>query len=858
MKFSLKWLGDFIDVQSFFNEPEKLAETLTQAGLEVDSIVDQKSGFKNIVVAEIQSVEKHPQADRLTLCKVSDGKNIYSVVCGAKNHKTGDKVVLTKPGAVLKGEFPIKSSRIRGVKSEGMLASPSELGFSASEKEEGIWILPKESKVGVDFSEHQSLNDVILDITVPPNRSDCLSHKGLAREISCLFSLPFSLKQKTLKGDQKLSVKKSISVEVKDSKACPRYCGRLIEGVTVKESPLWLKERLKSLGLKSINNIVDITNFVLWDRGQPLHAFDRDKIQSLIVDRSQKNEKFLSLDEQEQALTGEELTIRDKSRVLALAGVIGGMDSSITDSTKNIFIEAAFFAPENIRRTSRRLGLETDSSYRFSRGIDFLAVQEAMDWACYLIQEEAGGKVSGDFYDISDKKKDKFSEIKLHLEDLESRLGYKLKPSQFENWMKRLSCKVKVSGNSFQVTAPSFRTDLKIKEDLIEEFARLEGYNKIPETLPFLSTAPQPSSDLFLNSQKLIHFLSGKGWYQTLNYSFCDPDHYKDFLNEHFYLEDILGDNKELTEGFSGEAGNTDFLKKNAPAQGNGNISEAKTQPIKNSFKENAQTEEQAKKTFSVNNPISQQLSLMKPLLIPDLVKNAVRNFRHNNKFGQIFELSPVFYQKGGSYGQELNLALLLWGSPLDIWKNKKTPNVYIIKSVLESLLTTFSIKACIMESSSSAISFLHPRQNIVLKFKNKTVGFVGSLHPRLLQKYKLPLDLALAELSWEFLNQRQSKSFKFKPLSSLLTVEKDLSFIVPFHLSVEIVRKEIKKSLGSLCERVDVFDVYEKSKERSVSFRMSLIPKDKSWTDEQLQAFLNQAIDSLKKKFSVSLKLGD
>ena len=819
MKFSLRWLADFISAERFFNEPEKLTGRLTQAGLEVDSYEDQKAQFKNVIVAKIESVEKHLQADRLTLCQVFTGEKIYSIVCGAKNHKAGDKVILALPGAILPGDLKIKKTRIRGIDSEGMLASRRELGFES--EEEGIWILSPEAEVGKSFSEQEGLDDVIFDITVPPNRSDCLSHKGLAREISCLFSIPFSAKEQSLKMDSSVSVKKSLSVEVKDKTACPRYCGRLIEEVSIGESPEWLKQRLKSLGLKSINNVVDITNFVLWDRGQPLHAFDRDKIQSLTVNRSQKGEKFLALDENERVLTEEDLTIRDNNKVLALAGVIGGMDSGITEETKNVFIESAGFAPEKIRRTSRRFGLETDSSYRFARGIDPLAVKEAMDLACCLIQKEAGGKVSTDFYDIyrDQKSSDK---IEIRLEELEERLGYEVSSSLFQDWMKRLDCQIKSSKNSFEVLPPSYRQDLKIKEDLIEEFARLEGYDKIPETLVSFTSTPKESDPRFLNSQKLIHFLSGKGWHQALNYSFCDPEYYREFLKDQLYLEELTG-NWETNEQ---NRKSKDHLKEQTAG---------------------------GKHSFSINNPISRQLSLMKPLLIPDVVKNVVNNFRHNNKFGQIFELSSIFYQEENSYKQELHLGLARWGSPVDIWTKGEIPNVYHIKSVLEAMFKAFGRKGWSWRPAE--VSFLHPGQTLLLTLQNQCIGFLASLHPRLLQKYKIPLDLAVAEIHWEFLNQKASPPLKFKNFSNLLTVEKDLCFVIPPDLLVEDIRKEIKKSLGSLCEKVEVFDLYEKQKERSVSFRMYLTPEDKSWTDDQLQAFLNQVIDRLQKKFSIHLK---
>lgn len=831
MKFSLKWLGDFIEVGNFFNEPENLAKALTQAGLEVESFEDQKAQFKNIVIAQIESVKKHPQADRLTVCKVSTGAESYSVVCGAKNHKRGDKVVLAKPGAILREDFLIKKSRIRGIDSEGMLISRAELGFEVEDKDEGIWILSEEVQVGANLSEQFNLEDIIFEIDVPPNRSDCLSHKGLAREISCLFSLPFSEKEISVKEDKSLSVQKSFKVEVIDIEACPRYCGRLIKGVKIEESPPWLKERLKSLGLKSINNVVDITNFVLWDRGQPLHAFDRDKIQTLIVDQSRKNEKFLALDDSELVLTGEELTIRDQGKILALAGVIGGMDSSITKETKDIFIESAGFSPEKIRKTARRFGLETDSSYRFARGIDLTAVKEAMDLACSLISQWAGGKISGDCYDIYNKQTSS-ADIEISLEDLETRLGYNILSSAFQDWMGRLGCKVKTSRqqNTFKVSPPSYRPDLKIKEDLIEEFARLEGYDKIPESPAPVAELSKDSDSHFLSSQKLVCFLSGKGWHQAINYSFCDPDYYKNFLSGKFYLE-------VLTESFQKEESKN---KKGSVKRGN----------------EGKAGTSQGRTTFFVNNPISQQLSLMKPLLIPDIVKNIVSNFRHNNKFGQIFELSPIFYQEGEDYKQETHLGLAFWGSPVDIWRGKEIPNIYSTKSVLESLFEVFRIKGCLWKSAE--IPFLHPKQSLILRFQNKVIGFLGSLHPQLLQKYKVPLDLAVAEIHWDFLEQVRKKPLKFKPFSNLLTVEKDLCFVIPLSLSVEEVKREMKKSLGSLCESIEIFDVYEKQGERSVSFRMRLTPEDKSWTDQQLQVFLNTVIESMYKKFSIRLKYTD
>ena len=802
MKFSIQWLADFVTVKDFLSDPDTLSESLTRAGLEVESVQDFSKQFKNVVVAEIKTLDKHPNADRLTLCKVSTGKASYSIVCGAKNHKVGDKVVLALEGAILHGDFVIKKSRIRGEESEGMLASSSELGLK-EESEDGILILPPEAELGLNFATYYGLDQFVLDVNITPNRSDCLSHVGLAREISCLFGRSFLKPVKKLNCDKELLVRKKLKVEVVERRSCPRYSGRYIEGVTVGESPEWLKQRLKSVELKPINNVVDITNYVLWDRGQPLHAFDADKINSISVKKSVKGEKFLSLDENTLTLTGEELTIRDKDKVLALAGVIGGQDSCISSKTKNIFLESAYFRPEEIRRTSRRFGLQTDSSYRFSRGIDPETVKEALDFACAIIQEVAGGKVSEDLYDFYSKPVEPKS-ISITLKDLESRLGYKVELSNFLKWMKLLKCEVEDSKKeSLTVKVPSFRSDLTIKEDLIEEFARLEGYDSIPEILP-KSFLPKDWDSQFVSLQKLQNLIRNQGCSQVINYSFSDPDFYKEFLKEKEELKSI-------------------GLK--------------------------------AKDFFSIKNPISHRLSIMKNFLTPDIFKNIHHNFRHGNKVGNIFETSPVFYTDANQYHQNYHVALAKWGQLVNLWATKKTPNVFHLKSIMENTLTRLSYKGFRWKQVSSPVPFLHPEQTLLLEVQSRTIGYIGTLHPYLQSKYKMPIDIALAEFDLGELWKCSNESLKVKNLSPFSTLEKDLTFIIPSHIVVADIQREIQKVLGSVCEKVEVFDFYKKNNERSVSFRLYLTPEKESWTDHDLQNFQTKVIEHIAKKFSVDLK---
>lgn len=802
MKFSLNWLNDFVKTEDFFSEPEKLSEVLTNKGLEVEEVQDLRSQFKSIIVGEIKEVHKHPQADRLTLCKVSTGKEVLSIVCGAKNHKAGDKVALALPGACLPGNFVIKKSKIRGEESSGMLASASELGLS--DESDGILILPASAKVGENIAHFLDLNDIIFDVSVTPNRADCLSHFGLAREISCLFDTPLKNQSKSDLNTKKGVSIKSLPVKIKDKSGCSRYSGRIIQNVNIKESPDWLKKRLNTVGLKSINNVVDVTNYVLMELGQPLHAFDRDKIKSISVDKSIKNEKFKTLDGSELTLTGEELVIRDDKNVLALAGVIGGENSSVTSETKNIFLESAYFRPEEVRRSARRFGLQTDSSYRFSRGTDPEMVKHALDRACALIQRLSEGEISEDVHDIHPHLAS-IESIFITQEDLETRLGYEVKSFDFLKYMKNLKCEVlTIKDKTFKVTPPSFRVDISIKEDLIEEFARLKGYDEVPSVF---RKAPQlhfVNSDIFY-FQKIENILKNQGWHQTIHYSFTDADFQKIFIKD-------LKDLKDFGLGISD--------------------------------------------SFSLKNPISAHLSFMKNILTPDLFQTAVNNFRKNNKQGQIFEVSPVFQKDNKEYKQEYHLGLVHWGSFIDLWsKNKSIPNIFYVKSAVEIFLKQMRIKSFIWKPISSSLPFLHPKQTLLLEVQGKKLGFIGAIHPAFQKKYKIPVPIALGEIHLETLKQCKLSSLKVSSVSDQVSVERDISFVVPLNVSAGKVQEAIKKAAGSSCYQVDIFDIYEKEDTRSISFRMHLLSfSNKSFTDQDLQEIQKRVIDKVTSNLSISL----
>ena len=809
MKFSLNWLGEFVSVKDFPENPEILMSALTEKGLEAEGREDFP--IKNVIAGEIKSIKKHPNADRLTLCEVWTGKDTLPVVCGAKNHREGDRVALVLPGAVLPGNVRVKKTRIRGEESCGFLASAKELGLEA--RSDGVLILPPDSAPGTPFvslSQGRGADDVVIEVNVTPNRADCLSHLGLAREISSLFRRPFTDKKEEPKPDKKTLCR--LSLKVKDTLSCPRYCGRWISGVTIQPSPHWLRMRLNRMGLKSINNIVDVTNYILMERGQPLHAFDGDKIfpPSLIVALSKKNEKFTALDERELCLTGEELTIRDGKGPLALAGVIGGLSSAVSHKTKNIFLESACFRPESVRKTARRFGLETESSYRFSRGVDPTAVREALDQACVLIQRLAGGRVSQNVYDeyprpFQPKK------ISLSLFDVESRLGLKADPREIKDCLVRLKCQVSSDASSpdrFEVLPPPFRVDLSLKEDLIEEFARLKGYDQISQPPPRPARELKNSNKEFFRDRAVSKVMESHGWRQVVNYSFSDPDFYDPFIKDR--------------DKFTGL-----------------------------SFQE----------VFSVSNPISSQLSLMKPLLIPGLIQVAVNNFRRSNKQGRIFETAPVFYRSRKNYEQRSHVGLACWGSPPDFRSQPPVPGVFHIKSALEFLLRRFRGEGWTWKPLSDPPFCFHPAQALSLWAQDRPVGLIGSVHPSLKQKYKMPVDMAFGEFDvgafWKL------QPVQFKSFSELPSVERDLCFVIPLDVPAGEVREAIHRILGPVCDEVVIFDIYEgtgppgaSGKERSVSFRMFLTPEKRAWTDSELNALQEKVIQGITKSFpSVRLK---
>ncbi len=865
MKISLKWLQDYIDVQEFFSKPDELGEILTHGGLELENIQRESERLDSVVVGHICSLEQHPQADRLTLCQVDVGeKNLRPIICGATNHKQGDKVVVALPGAKLSCGLHIKKSKIRGIESLGMLCSESELGFT--EKSEGICILPSEAPVGTSYAEYTRLDDVILELNVTPNRADCLSHVGLARELGALLGLEVqSPKVHFEMGGH--SVEEAAELELLSVDLCPRYAGCLIKGVKVGESPDWMKARLEAVGIHSINNVVDVTNYVMMELGQPLHAFDIRFIegQKILVERSKKGEEFTSLDGTKIELTGSELAIRDKKKVIALAGIIGGLNSGVVQETTDIFIESAHFTPKTVRSTSRRLGFQTDSAYRFARGTDPQGVKYALQRSCHLIQKMAGGEVSCDFYDEYPEPIVS-TPVAVRYQTLEDRLGYPVSKEDFHLWMKSLGCEfVKTEDFSTTLRPPSYRWDLKIEMDFVEEYARLKGYNKIPEHLPALVDPPSEHHSFYKTDRVLTQWMCEQGYFQAVNYH---------FIGESF-LKSFLGDISKLF--FYAHGG------------GSAHGCDGGTRDCVGDYSHHTHSHGLEWGPILVKNPLSEDTNAMRTMLLPGLMKNLLYNYRHGSHYGRLFELGKTFARRTDSafshqasaiktsteqgfssqastekslFAENHHLALLAWGQRETLWqKSSQRPVIYDLKSSMESLFSRLRSSSFQWRDIHSPPDFLHSGQCASLFFEGQTVGFIGTLHPRLKEEYKLRHDVAMGEFYVEGLMRGQPRKPKLKELSKYPAVERDFAFVLPDDLKVGDVIRHIQKSAGKELQSVVVFDDYRGSSvdrqdgHHSVAFRLIYQDPTETLSEKRLSELHQKLISAVTKKFSISTR---
>ncbi len=801
MKVSLNWLKDYVDIQMDLKD---LVNHLTMAGLEVEEVFYAGVGFEKVIVGEIESIQKHPKADRLSLVKVRTGVDDLSIVCGATNIKEGQKVPLALVGAKLPNGMEIKRSKIREIISEGMLCSEKELGLG--EDASGIMILPPDLTVGSDLGEALGLRDIILNLSITPNRPDCLCAIGVAREIAALTNQRVKY-PKILLPDQGEEIHKRTSVTILDLDLCPRYVARMIEGVKIGPSPFWMKNRLEKVGIRSINNVVDVTNYVMMEYGQPLHAFDFELLEErrIVVRRAQEGESFFTLDGVKRTLNKEMLMICDGVKPVAIAGVMGGLNSEIKEDTKVVLLESAYFSPMENRRTSKQLGLETEAAYRFGRGIDYGGCVTAANRAAQLIQQLAGGRVVEGVIDAYPKVI-KPNPIRLRIKRIHQVLGIEISAERAKDFLERLEIEVKEGDDdSLMVHPPSFRRDLEREIDLIEEIARMNGYENIPTTLPQGSPSGEERSKDLQVEKKAIDLLIHHGYHEVITYSFTSP-------------------------------ASCDFICLSA--------------------------NDPRRKQIRILNPLTEDFSVLRTSLIPGLLEVARYNISRKNLNLKVFELKKVFlHQEGEKLPKEVKyLTGLAMGIDQDPhWASPPRPiDFYDIKGALESLFEELQIERVRFKRAED-VSYLHPGKASRVFVEEKELGVLGEVHPDVLNHYGIHERVYLFEIDFEELMKRVGEGRWFQPLPKFPEVFRDISVVVGEEVEAEKIGEAILGLKEPFMKEVRLFDVYQgppipKGK-KGVSYRIRYQAPDRTLTDEEVNQVHERVILQLREGFGAELR---
>ena len=794
MRFSFNWLKEFVDIAL---SPVELADKLTMAGIEVESVHNPGAEISGVYVAEVVTVGKHPNADRLSLCEVKINDKVYSIVCGAKNMKSGDKVALALDGARLPKGVVIKQSKIRGVESRGMMCSEVELGLA--ETSEGIMILPSDAKLGVDIKDALDLNDAFLEVSITPNRPDCLSVIGLAREISSVCDVPVKEKSINLKeGSVKTSDRIKISVE--DRALCRRYAVRVIEGVKIAQSPDWLRKRLEASGVRPVNNAVDVTNYVMLETGQPLHAFDIAKIAGarLIVRTAKDGEEITAIDNKKRVLKSDMLVISDGNAAQAIAGVMGGKASEVTDSATGIVLESAHFLPGTVRKTSRLLGLSSDSSYRFERGVDAESVGKSLDRAAELMTGISGGTcLSG----MPDQYPEKFRPVSVRFDVKRAKnlLGYEIAGKDAAKILTRLGMEVKPSNDAFDVTPPSFRQDIKNETDLVEELARINGYDKIPVTMPNAAIGASRPSNLFLLKKRAGDALRDFGFNEVINYSFVSKEVFSVASNV-------------------GETG------------------------------------------FRLSNPLSEEQSVLRRSLVPSLLENLRLNLSNKNEEVNIFERRVAFEPDGKKPKEVFKLAGLMYGLREGLrWNRPKDlADFYDAKGIIEALFACLGLKEASYEPEKET-KFLHPGKSARVSVKGKPVAIVGELHPDIAEKYDFKKPVYVFEIELAGLVPFFEASKKYSRLPKFPESTRDIAFVVANDIPWSEIIGYVLSLDVKLIENVSVFDVYcgqgIPEGKKSVALRIIYRSLERTLTYEEVEATHDAVRKGISGRFGAEIR---
>jgi len=791
MKFSEQWLRGWVSPQVSRDE---LVARLSMAGLEVDSVTPAAGEFSGVVVGEVLGTEQHPDADKLRVCQVSNGAETFQVVCGAPNVRPGLKIPFAMIGAELPGDFKIKKAKLRGVESNGMLCSQAELQIG--EGNDGLMELPADAPVGQDIREYLGLDDASIEVDLTPNRGDCLSLAGLAREVGALYAAPVT---RPVVASVPAVHDEVRSVEVLAPAACPRYLGRVIRNVDLsKPTPLWMVERLRRADVRSIDAAVDITNYVMLELGQPLHAFDLAEINGGIrVRMAEEGEKLVLLDGQEVTLRSDTLVIADHSRALAIAGVMGGEHSGVSATTRDVFLESAFFDQIAVAGKARSYGLHTDASHRYERGVDWQLAREAMERATGLLLEITGGEAGPIIETVSEQHLPKIAPVTLRAQRITQMLGMEMDPAEVERLLSALGLNISADGaGQWRVEVPSHRFDISLEVDLIEELARLYGYNRLPVRYPQARLAPQAKAEARSNLPELRRLLVARGYQEAITYSFIDPRQFELFSPG---VEPLL-----------------------------------------------------------LANPISNDMAAMRSSLWPGLVKSLQHNLNRQQDRVRLFESGLRFVGQLEGLKQEPMLAGVVCGSRLpEGWaQGRDVVDFFDVKADVEAVLG-FAGALDAFTFVPGKHPALHPGQTARIEREGREVGYVGAIHPELsktlgLDRPVFVFELVLAEVA-------QGKMPKFQELSRFPEVRRDLALLADRDVASSAVLDVIRENAGEWLTDLRLFDVYQGKgidpHRKSLAVGLTWQHPSRTLNDDEVNTATQNILTSLETRLNATLR---
>lgn len=803
MFVSYKWLQQYVDLDGI--SAQELADKITKSGIEVEGVEQKSEGIKGVVVGHVLEKVKHPEADKLNVCQVDIGaEEPVQIVCGAANVDAGQKVAVATVGAVLPGNFKIKKAKLRGQASHGMICSLQELGFEsklvAKEYSTGIFVFPNDVEVGTDALQQLGLDDEVLELSLTPNRSDCLSMLGVAYEVGAILGKEVKYPESSLESATE-KASDYISIEVEAKQENPLYTAKVIKDVKIGPSPLWLQTTLMAAGIRPHNNVVDITNYVLLEYGQPLHAFDYDKLGSkkIVVRNAQAGEKIVTLDDAERTLQAHNLVITNGTEPVALAGVMGGANSEVSDETTTVLLESAYFAASSVRKTSKELGLRSEASARYEKGVDPNRVRAASDRAAALMVELAGGTVLEGTVEV-DTLTVEPAVVSITLEKINTLLGTALTMDEVEVIFAKLKFDTTVEGNEVTVTVPTRRGDITIPEDLVEEVARLYGYDNIPKTLPNASGTVGKLSAYQSKRRIVRRYLEGAGLYQAVTYALTSPSKATAFALE-------------------------------------------------------------VKDTVKLSMPMSEERSVLRQSIVPQLLEVLKYNVARQNDTVALYETGTVFLHTEDNQLPEEREHVAgaltgLWHSQL--WQGeKKALDFFVAKGILEGLFEKLGLTSQITFAAAQ-VDGMHPGRTASISLNGQYIGYVGQVHPTVEQQHDIK-ETYVFELSLQALLNAEVAPLAYESIPRFPSISRDIALVVDSATVAGDVQAIIIEAGGKLLKEVSIFDLYEgehmEPGKKSLAFSLKYFDPAKTLTDEEVTKAHTKVLDAVKEKAGAELR---